>query len=65
GEMPAAEKEKLKQLVVKIHQGGHKLRFFASPANEGYWKLMKEMNVDLVDTDDIPLLEKFWKSLSE
>lgn len=64
GEMSAVEKEKLRQLVEKIHQSGHKLRFHASPANESYWKLMSEMKVDLIDTDNIPLLEQFWKKIT-
>jgi alkaline phosphatase len=65
GEMSAVEKEKLKNLVESIHASGHKLRFHASPANESYWKLMTEMKVDLIDTDNIQLLEQFWKKLIE
>lgn len=65
GEMSAVEKEKLKVLVEKIHLSGHRLRFYASPSNESYWKLMQTMQVDLIDTDNIPLLEQFWKRLIE
>lgn len=63
GEISSAELAKLKTLVAKVHSEGRQLRFFASPANKAYWKLMKEQGVDLVDTDNIGELQRFWESL--
>lgn len=63
GEISSEELAKLKDLVAKVHSEGRQLRFFASPANKAYWKLMKEQGVDLVDTDNIGELQRFWESL--
>ncbi len=62
GQMSEKELEKLKAIVAGVHQERRKLRFYASPANQGYWQLMKDAEVDLIDTDDVSGLKKFWKS---
>lgn len=57
-----AERAELKTVVDQVHSEGRKLRFFATPSNDLYWKVMGELGVDLIDTDKISKLEQFWES---
>jgi glycerophosphoryl diester phosphodiesterase len=59
GEMPAAEKEKLQNLVKKVHSEGKKLRLWASPENENVWRALREAGVDLINTDRLEELRAF------
>lgn len=63
GPLPAKELEKLKSLVEKIHSEGRRVRFYGSPGTEEYWKTLKDLKVDLIDTDNISELRKLWDSL--
>jgi hypothetical protein len=57
--MPAAEREKLRSFVAKAHAKGRKIRFWAIPSNRAVWKELADADVDLINTDDLPGLEKY------
>ncbi|MDX3002068.1 glycerophosphodiester phosphodiesterase family protein [Kribbella solani] len=64
GPMPAAEKTKLHDIVVKAHHAGYKVRFWATPdvpgaAREALWRELTTAGVDYLNTDDLHGLEDF------
>jgi glycerophosphoryl diester phosphodiesterase len=67
GEFPAAEKAKLRDIVVKAHRAGYTVRFWATPdvpgaAREALWTELVAAGVDHVNTDDLHGLEDFLRS---
>lgn len=54
GEMPAAEREKLAELVRKAHARGYRIRFWAVPNLDFVWTLLYDAGVDLINVDDLP-----------
>jgi len=59
GEMPQDIRDKVKALADKAHAGGAKVRFWAIPARENFWKALMDAGVDLINADDLPRLQKF------
>lgn len=59
GEMPAAEREKLRAIVHKAHAAGRKVRFWATPEKVAVWNELRAAGVDLINTDDLPGLRDF------
>lgn len=59
GEMPAAEHEKLRELVKKTHDQGKKLRFWALPRPWVVWPLLYEEGVDFLNADSLDRLRDF------
>jgi glycerophosphoryl diester phosphodiesterase len=59
GEMPEAEREKLRSIVARAHERGRRVRFWATPDHESLWRELVAAEVDLINTDDLPRLEKF------
>lgn len=57
--MSPATMEKLKTFVKKTHQQGRLLRFWATPEKEPVWKLLLDLDVDLINTDRLPELRAF------
>jgi hypothetical protein len=51
GEMPTAEKARLRSLVVQTHEQGRILRLWAAPDVPAVWQLQRELGVDLINTD--------------
>jgi hypothetical protein len=67
GEMPAEEKEKLKEITNAAHQRGQRIRFWATPdeatpGREAVWRELLANGVDLIGTDDLAALQKFLSS---
>lgn len=67
GEMPAAEEQKLRDLVTRAHQHGYRLRFWATPdrpgpARERVWSPLAKVGVDHLNTDDLDGLQRFLAS---
>lgn len=58
GEMPAAEREKLADIVKKCHEQGRRIRFWATPENSNLWNELQKAGVDLIGTDDLKALQK-------
>ncbi|TDD30443.1 glycerophosphodiester phosphodiesterase [Kribbella turkmenica] len=64
GPMPAAERTKLHDIVVRAHHAGYRVRFWATPdvrgmAREALWSELKAAGVDHINTDDLHGLESF------
>jgi hypothetical protein len=59
GEIPAAERAKLREVVDKAHQHGRTVRFWNIPANATIWGELSAAGVDLINTDDLAGLEKY------
>jgi hypothetical protein len=60
GPMPAAERAKLQQFVRKAHQHSRLVRFWATPEREEAWKELRAAGVDLINTDKLAELRKFF-----
>lgn len=60
GEMPAAERTQLRQLVELTHSQGRRLRFWATPELPAFWNELADAKVDLIGTDDLQALQEFW-----
>jgi hypothetical protein len=64
GDMPAAERTKLREYVSTAHAQGARVRFWATPdlpgtAREAVWAELAAAGVDHINTDDLPALEAF------
>ncbi len=59
GEFPAAEREKLRQLVARTHAQGRQIRFWAAPDNPMGWREFVDSGVDLINTDHLKELSEF------
>lgn len=59
GAMPAAEKQKLAELVGRAHGQGRQVRFWATPEREAVWKELAAAGVDYINTDKLPDLQTF------
>ncbi|MFG1819418.1 glycerophosphodiester phosphodiesterase family protein [Kribbella sp. NPDC049174] len=67
GPMPAAERAKLHDIVVRAHHAGYRVRFWATPdvrgaAREALWSELEAAGVDHINTDDLHGLESFLRS---
>ena len=64
GEMPDAERRKLREIVQTAHKKGRRIRFWAtpdnpSPARESLWRELVSAAVDMLNTDDLEGLQQF------
>ncbi|EMI27713.1 phosphatidylinositol-specific phospholipase C/glycerophosphodiester phosphodiesterase family protein [Rhodopirellula europaea] len=62
GELPAADREKLSQILKQAHQKKRRIRFWATPDHEAAWEVLHEAGVDLINTDDLEGLNQFLQS---
>lgn len=62
GEMQDHEKLKLKVLVTQTHRADRKIRFWGTPDRPEVWKVLNDAGVDLINTDDLPGLNKFLRT---
>lgn len=60
GEIPPMEKANLVQLVNRAHLNGTKVRLWGSPENENVWNFLRNCGVDLINTDKLVALKKFF-----
>ncbi|MFJ4788401.1 phosphatidylinositol-specific phospholipase C/glycerophosphodiester phosphodiesterase family protein [Streptomyces sp. NPDC088794] len=64
GAFPAAEKQKLRDIVRQAHRRGQKVRFWntpeaAGPARDALWTELLDAGIDYFNTDDLAGLEAF------
>ena len=64
GPMPDGERRRLKEIVAKAHERGRKVRFWGSPDNAVFWQALLDNGVDLINTDDLDGLKKFFQARS-
>lgn len=62
GPMPDGERQRLKEIVVKTHERGRKIRFWGAPDTAAFWQAMLDNGVDLINTDDLDGLKKFFQA---
>ena len=61
GPMSDEEKGKLAELVKRAHAHGRRLRFWAAPDNAAAWNQFAASGVDLINTDDLSGLSKYFE----
>jgi hypothetical protein len=59
GELAAADRAKLKDIVERAHRDGRKVRFWNTPDRAEAWAVLDEMGVDYINTDDLAGLGRF------
>jgi len=59
GKMPAADREKLRDLAARCHAQNRRLRFWATPETAACWSELLAAHVDLIGTDNLDALQKF------
>ncbi|MAT72943.1 MAG: hypothetical protein CMJ58_25965 [Planctomycetaceae bacterium] len=59
GEMPADQRDKLRNIVAKAHERGRTVRFWATPESEPLWAELRAAGVDLLNTDQLARLAEF------
>jgi hypothetical protein len=59
GPMPAADREKLGELVARAHAQGRRIRFWNTPDTPDAWRLLQAAGVDLIGTDHLAELRDF------
>jgi len=64
GPLGETERLKLKALVERTHQQGRRLRLWAAPDTLAGWKELTDAGVDLINTDDLEGLSRFFASRS-
>ncbi len=62
GAIPPDEQRRLKEIVVKTHQHGRRVRFWGAPDNPVFWSTILDAGVDLINTDDLAGAESFLRS---
>ncbi|MBT4846342.1 MAG: hypothetical protein HON92_13005 [Planctomycetaceae bacterium] len=65
GDISAQELEKLRAIIKAAHEQGKLVRFWAVPHSENLWQVFYNEGIDLINTDDLPRLQKFLKSQSD
>ena len=61
GALPADEQRRLAGIVTRAHQQGRRVRFWGAPDNRNFWEAMRTAGVDLINTDDLEGLKKFFQ----
>jgi hypothetical protein len=64
GEMGAAERLKLAEIVTQAHAKGRQVRFWGAPDQPVFWRAMLDAGVDLINSDDLEGLQKFFEGLT-
>jgi hypothetical protein len=67
GPMPAAERDRLRQIVTTAHRDNQRVRFWATPDLPGaprtaVWTELLDAGVDHINTDDLAGLEEFLRA---
>lgn len=65
GEMPAAERAKLRAFVAKAHGQGRQVRFWATPETVALWKELHAAECDRINTDKLDALRDFMLDVSK
>lgn len=60
GAIPAQERERLCLFVAMAHKMGAKVRLWASPEKEAVWRELLSCGVDLINTDELAALKRYF-----
>jgi hypothetical protein len=61
GEMPAAQRGLLTDLVSTAHERGYRIRLWGAPDRPSVWAVLDQAGVDLINTDDLKGLSQFFR----
>jgi hypothetical protein len=61
GAMPEIERHRLNVIVERAHEQGRRVRFWNAPDQPNFWRAIHAAGVDLINTDDLPGVEKFFR----
>ena len=53
GDIPDADKDKLKRVIKRAHSDNKPIRFWAIPDTPNAWKQLKKLGVDIINTDKV------------
>ena len=53
GDLPDADKDKLKRVIKRAHSDNKPIRFWAIPDTPNAWKQLKKLGVDIINTDKV------------
>ncbi len=53
GDLPDADREKLKRIIKRAHQQNKPIRFWAIPDTPDAWKQLRKLGVDIINTDKV------------
>ena len=53
GDLPDADREKLKRVIKRAHSDNKPIRFWAIPDTPNAWKQLKKVGVDIINTDKV------------
>jgi len=53
GELPDADRDKLKRVIKRAHSDNKPIRFWAIPDTPNAWKQLKKLGVDIINTDKV------------
>ncbi|MCC9641911.1 phosphatidylinositol-specific phospholipase C/glycerophosphodiester phosphodiesterase family protein [Rhodopirellula sp. JC740] len=62
GELPEDDREKLRRILRTAHANQQRVRFWATPDHPHAWKVLDEAGVDLINTDDLEGLHRYFES---
>lgn len=62
GAMPDVEAKRLAEIVRQAHAKGRVVRFWATPESPALWQTLADADVDLISTDHLDQLAKFFSS---
>jgi hypothetical protein len=53
------ERKRVSEIVDRAHKQGYRIRFWATPDTTASWQLMRDLGIDLINTDDLVGLRQF------
>jgi glycerophosphoryl diester phosphodiesterase len=70
GPIPPDQRQKLRDIVERVHAAGRRVRFWATPdtpgpAREAVWQELIAAGVDLINTDDLRALQRFLADITD
>ncbi len=60
GDFSNDEKNKLREIVEKVHRKGRRIRFWATTESESLWRELRDADVDLIGSDELGKLSQFF-----
>lgn len=60
GEMPYRQYLELRRILHEAHSRGRRVRFYSTPERPAFWELARSEGIDLVGTDRLRELSRFW-----
>ncbi len=62
GEIPEADKDKLRKVITSAHQLHKPIRFWGAPDTEACWKQLVALGADIINTDKIAESTKYFQN---